>query len=37
MAALDHCNGRYGICAIAGAGGMGTAMLIERMEAVKGE
>lgn len=34
MAALEYCNGRYGICAIAGAGGMGTAMLIERMEAV---
>lgn len=34
MAALKYCNGRYGICAIAGAGGMGTAMLIERMEAV---
>lgn len=33
MASLNHCNGRYGICAIAGAGGMGTAMLIERMEA----
>lgn len=34
MAALNHCKGKYGICAIAGAGGMGTAMLIERMEAV---
>lgn len=37
MAALNHCKGRFGICAIAGAGGMGTAMLIERMEAVKDE
>lgn len=30
MAALEYCNGRYGLCAIAGAGGTGTAMIIER-------
>mgnify|MGYP000002260442 FL=1 len=31
MAALEYCNGHYGLCAIAGAGGTGTAMIIERM------
>lgn len=31
MAALAYRQGRYGVCAIAGAGGMGTAILIERM------
>ena len=31
MAALEYCNGNYGLCAIAGAGGTGTAMIIERM------
>ncbi|WP_251441015.1 acetyl-CoA C-acyltransferase [Veillonella intestinalis] len=31
MAALEYRQGRYGICAIAGAGGMGTAILIERL------
>ena len=31
MAALSYCNGRYGLCAIAGAGGTGTAMIIERV------
>lgn len=31
MAALEQCNGRYGLCAIAGAGGTGTALIIERM------
>lgn len=31
MAALTQRQGRYGICAIAGAGGMGTALLIERV------
>ena len=25
MAALEYCNGHYGLCAIAGAGGTGTA------------
>lgn len=29
---LEYNRGRYGICAIAGAGGMGTAILIERIE-----
>ncbi len=31
MAALESCNGRYGLCAIAGAGGTGTALIMERM------
>ncbi|SNV61456.1 acetyl-CoA C-acyltransferase [Veillonella rodentium] len=31
MAALEQCNGRYGLCAIAGAGGTGAALIIERM------
>lgn len=31
MASLECCGGRYGLAAIAGAGGVGTAMLIERM------
>ena len=31
MAALEYCNGHYGLCAIAGAGGTGAAMIIERM------
>lgn len=30
MAALDKVNGRYGVAAIAGAGGMGTAILLAR-------
>ncbi|MDY3973771.1 beta-ketoacyl synthase N-terminal-like domain-containing protein [uncultured Veillonella sp.] len=30
MAALKHCDGHYGVTAIAGAGGTGVAMLIER-------
>ena len=32
MESLKACSGRYGIAAVAGAGGTGTAMLIERME-----
>ena len=32
MKALEHTGGRYGICSIAAAGGLGTAMLIERCE-----
>lgn len=31
MAALEAFNGRYGLCAIAGAGGTGTALIMERM------
>ena len=31
MAALESCGGRYGLCAIAGAGGTGTALIMERM------
>lgn len=31
MASLDYCDGHYGLCAIAGAGGTGVAMLIERL------
>lgn len=31
MAALEARNGKYGLCAIAGAGGTGTAMIIERL------
>lgn len=31
MAALETCNGRYGLCAIAGAGGTGTTLIMERM------
>ena len=31
MAALQYCKGHYGLCAIAGAGGTGTAMIIERI------
>ncbi|MDY5481376.1 MAG: acetyl-CoA C-acyltransferase [Veillonella caviae] len=31
MRALEERNGRYGLCAIAGAGGTGTAMIIERL------
>lgn len=31
MAALESCNGHYGLCAIAGAGGTGTALIMERM------
>lgn len=31
MAALNALNGRYGLCAIAGAGGTGTALILERL------
>ena len=31
MAALESCGGRYGLCAIAGAGGTGSALIMERM------
>lgn len=31
MAALEITSGKYGLCAIAGAGGTGTAMIIERL------
>lgn len=32
MASLEYCDGHYGLCAIAGAGGTGVAMLIERLK-----
>ena len=31
MAALESCGGRFGLCAIAGAGGTGSALIMERM------
>lgn len=34
MAALQACQGKYAICAIAGAGGTGVAILLERMEQI---
>ena len=34
MASLDYCEGHYGVCAIAGAGGTGVAMLIERVSSL---
>ena len=31
MAALESCGGRFGLSAIAGAGGTGSALIMERM------
>ncbi len=32
LAALERCRGRYGVAGVAAAGGVGTALLIERLE-----